>query len=331
MNRPLSRRAAIVAAAVSGATILAVLGVVALSPSRSTPVTSMEGTTNSGDQISLDQTSLVIDGAVIPERQLREVARVLGSGETTEERRRSAIQRLVEFKAVERLAAENGLAAELDYPAFLRRWQAENERRRLAVAQGQVIYGPVQYSEFEYFQYLHSNLLIRLKDHFAKKVRMSPAQLRATYAAQRESFARDPVVTVQVMELAHSQAGDGTPPAVAEAQRRLAAGEEFERVASDVGATLTERTFDESSKRGDLRLQPALRTAALRLRAGEVSAVVEGPGALYLLRCRERTEGGYVPFDVASTAIRRSVADARFAELLRTRVQEAQVEVLPMT
>lgn len=52
------------------------------------------------------------------------------------------------------LAAQHRLIADASYSTFLAAFGAENDRRRAAAANHQVVYGPVQYSEANYLDYL---------------------------------------------------------------------------------------------------------------------------------------------------------------------------------
>ncbi|MFF7640905.1 hypothetical protein [Streptomyces canus] len=80
--------------------------------------------------------------------------------------------------------------ADAGYDAFLRNWQTENARRRTAVAAHQVIYGPVQYSESNYFTYVLSNLAADLRDRLTKtRIITTPdSALRSYFTAHRGDF-----------------------------------------------------------------------------------------------------------------------------------------------
>ncbi|MFG2131829.1 hypothetical protein ACGFNV_28975 [Streptomyces sp. NPDC048751] len=88
------------------------------------------------------------------------------------------------------LAHRQGLVADSGYDAFLRNWQAENARRRTAVATRQVIYGPVQYTESNYFTYVLSNLAAALRDRLTdtRAITTSNSALRSYFTAHRGDF-----------------------------------------------------------------------------------------------------------------------------------------------
>ncbi|MEU1481073.1 hypothetical protein [Streptomyces sp. NPDC005760] len=88
------------------------------------------------------------------------------------------------------LAHRQGLLADSGYDAFLRNWQAENARRRTAVTTHQVIYGPVQYTESNYFTYVLNNLGAALRDRLTdtRAITTPDSALRSYFSAHRGDF-----------------------------------------------------------------------------------------------------------------------------------------------
>ncbi|MET9793326.1 hypothetical protein [Streptomyces canus] len=88
------------------------------------------------------------------------------------------------------LAHRQGLLADSGYDAFLRNWQTENTRRRKAVTAHQVIYGPLQYTESNYFTYVLSNLAAALRDRLTdtRAITTPDSALRSYFTAHRGDF-----------------------------------------------------------------------------------------------------------------------------------------------
>ncbi|MET7690529.1 hypothetical protein ABZT06_21560 [Streptomyces sp. NPDC005483] len=88
------------------------------------------------------------------------------------------------------LAHRQGLLADSGYDAFLHNWQAENARRRTAVATHQVIYGPVQYTESNYFTYVLNNLAAALRDRLTdtRAITTPDSALGSYFSAHRGDF-----------------------------------------------------------------------------------------------------------------------------------------------
>jgi len=88
------------------------------------------------------------------------------------------------------LAHRHGLVADSGYDAFVHNWETENARRRNAVAAHQVIYGPVQYTESNYFTYVLNNLAAALRERLTEtRVITTPdSALRFYFTAHRDDF-----------------------------------------------------------------------------------------------------------------------------------------------
>jgi hypothetical protein len=76
------------------------------------------------------------------------------------------------------------------YAAFLLAWTAENARRLQAVSEHQPIYGPVQYTEANYFTYLFDELTTNLQAALvkAKVITVTSAELHQFYLAHPGDF-----------------------------------------------------------------------------------------------------------------------------------------------
>jgi hypothetical protein len=83
------------------------------------------------------------------------------------------------------LAHRQGVLADSGYDAFLHNWQTENARRRTAVAAHQVIYGPVQYTESNYFTYVLNNLAAALRERLTdtRAITTPDSALRSQFTA----------------------------------------------------------------------------------------------------------------------------------------------------
>ncbi|MEU1191263.1 hypothetical protein [Streptomyces sp. NPDC005859] len=88
------------------------------------------------------------------------------------------------------LAHRHGLLGDPSYEAFLRDWAAENARRQKAVAAHQVIYGPVQYTESNYFAYVLNDLDFELAKKLSdtEVIKTPETALRAYYQAHRSDL-----------------------------------------------------------------------------------------------------------------------------------------------
>ena len=80
-----------------------------------------------------------------------------------------AIQDIIDVRIQLDLARDEGLISDTSFSAVMQLRKEENDRRAKAIQSGRVLYGPREYSEAVFFDYLISNLVIRLKERLIEK------------------------------------------------------------------------------------------------------------------------------------------------------------------
>ena len=105
----------------------------------------------------------------------------------------SARTDVVQLQAQLDVIREAGIAGPTSYDEIVRAWQVENHRRAAAVLQGTPIYGPKQYSEPDYLDYLLGNLGQEAQRALttAGKIDESDAGAMRYFNAHRADFSGD--------------------------------------------------------------------------------------------------------------------------------------------
>ena len=90
----------------------------------------------------------------------------------------------------QQLAQQYGLLPDPSYGAFVQAWLQENARRQQALANHQVIYGPTQYTEANYFNYVFGQTIYDLKQLLAQRgiIDTSDQVLYPYYLAHQAEF-----------------------------------------------------------------------------------------------------------------------------------------------
>lgn len=105
-----------------------------------------------------------------------------------------ALQTCRHEKAIEEAARAVGVVTDISYGAFLRHWHAWNAGRQKARDRGDVVYGPIRYSEedfrFKELDDLESAATMRLK----AAGRLDKQSARQTFAARVAKLERTPMV-----------------------------------------------------------------------------------------------------------------------------------------
>lgn len=83
--------------------------------------------------------------------------------------RKKAFDECIRIKVQQIWAKDQGLIKDISYRTFLKDLKTENRRRTKALKNNEIIYGPEQYGEVEYFSYRFINLVIKLKEKLSEK------------------------------------------------------------------------------------------------------------------------------------------------------------------
>lgn len=235
------------------------------------------------------------------------------------------------------LARKHGVLSDISYSAFLQALERENERRRRALAVGEPIYGPQQYREDEYFDYLFANMVIELKRRLsAGEFATSDDVLRQQYEQSKQTLYHrgDRVVvwaiSVRFASGSHDNLSREAARAIVEALRaKLTPDATLHSIKAACGtaASVEEMAFDDSSARADGMTRALARDEAMKLSPGEASPVFEERSALWAVQCVSREPLGYRPFEEVRDSVRSRYVDERYDALVNGLVPTAKVEI----
>ncbi|OUS76072.1 hypothetical protein B1748_14775 [Paenibacillus sp. MY03] len=257
--------------------------------------------------------------------------------------RMKALQSVVRTKQQMMMARSKGLIEDISYPAFLKNLTKENERRKEAVKKNEVIYGPLQYTEEAYFEYVTANLLIQLQSRLeGAEIPLTEPLLKQYYDTIKEKYYKgEDAVRVHKIRISY-MGQDGAInlkkkeqawELMREAQGKLEQGESFAVLAEQLNETKEERSsygeqvFDRSTAREDQMSGGVLRQEAMKLAAGGTSGIIETNNALYLLYCLNRLPAEAQPFDQVRQDVKNKYMSYRYTELIDKKTREASIEI----
>lgn len=122
----------------------------------------------------------------------------INGAESIEILRKKAIDSLAVIKVQEKLLTERNLWPYKDYQEFLTDLHNSNNNRRKLSANGQVIYGPVEYNEQTFFDYRFSNALIQLKQKLVaeKLITITDDNLQTKFKKLQETVYKEEKYTL---------------------------------------------------------------------------------------------------------------------------------------
>jgi hypothetical protein len=243
--------------------------------------------------------------------------------------KKQAMDALVQYKVERGLAYEEKLIQSLDYDSFLSEWQQENKRRKGIVAKGGVIYGPVEFSVEQYVQYKQSNLMIDLKEAWAKSQRIQEELLLSEYERTKEErYRRSDQFQIEVVTLPYNR--NNRESLLRDMKNRM---EEWKREKGSIqklpmpnGALYEQYTYT----RGEDSVEashPVVWEAIQGLRSGESSEIMDERSAWVWFHVSDRQPGGYEEFDKVKEAVRNYYIEEQFQRMIGEKVRLAEVKI----
>ena len=251
---------------------------------------------------------------------------------------KAALDESINIKVRQMVAREQGVLGDISYHGFLKQLEQENERRAKAAANGEVIYGPIQYNEGAYFAYIMTNAATTVKQKLEKQLQPDEVTLKSFYDQNKQDlYAHPGEVEVRIISISYLDSTQHIDPdkqeqahkKLKEAETRLAAGVPFEEAAkiySDPG-TEQELLIHLGNVRQNSR-SPVAR-AAEHMKPGETSGIIDENGRLHLLYCIAKTEPGtaYQGYDEIEEQVRKDFIDNKYEEMIRHKLSKAVIEV----
>ncbi|MCA0757686.1 peptidyl-prolyl cis-trans isomerase [Paenibacillus sp. N4] len=250
---------------------------------------------------------------------------------------KKALEDSVKIKIRQRIAQEQGVLQNISYEGFIRQLNEENKRRQRAIRNREVIYGPRQYEENAYFEYVLSNTTRSVKNQLMKEEWKPDGQkLKRFYDLQKNQlYMSHGSVKVKLLTLSFLNSNQTVDEALKEDAKKqmekalsiAASGTDFEDIvkALDLDVQMMEKIFNSSNVRNNSRSPVA--QAAEKLSMDEISGIIEENGRFYLIKGIEnQKEGsGFLDFDSIKDQVLKDYADYNYEEYVNKRVSEAQI------
>lgn len=243
------------------------------------------------------------------------------------------VEALKRYRALYGIAQERGYVEDISYEALLKRVEAENEDRAEKIANGEPVYGLSSFTVDLFLEYEADAIRTRYCDDPASPgMEIPEAELQAEYEAGRETlFHRDDTLELTYLKIEYERLG-------LSAEDKNACLNDLEKLAgapgnlSEQAAAMPElapyveqRTVTYADYRTASYEISDILSLADPLAAGERTAALDENGALYLVECTARADGGCVPYEEARDYLLKTMREAAFDELVAQRAEAAEV------
>lgn len=253
---------------------------------------------------------------------------------------KKALEDTVKLKIRQLIAKELGLLSDISYKGFIEQLDEENNRRQRAIRNHEIIYGPRQYEEKAYFEYVLSNTTRLVKNQLMKDAwKPDDQNLKRFYDLQKNQlYTSQGSVKVKLLSISFLDSNQTVDEELKkDAMKKMGnalamavSGIDFDDIAKsfDEDLLMMEKVFNSSNIRSNSRSPVAL--AAEGLMFDQISDIIEENGRFYLIKCIEnQKEGsGFLDFDSNKGQVLEDYANYKYEELVKKRVSEAQIELI---
>ncbi len=244
--------------------------------------------------------------------------------------RRLALEQCVRVKVQQVIAMQKGTVSDISYSSFLVKLKKDNIARKKAVENNEIIYGPVQYGEDQYFNHLLRLMVIKLKEKLAEdELAVTEDEIKRYYEDKKEIlYKNDDLIEIQVYSIDHKgekkMPGNKSLSILEDVKARIMKGggsDEFKNVCRD------ELTFSEETARADEIANYELKEKALELEQGGISKIFDSGQGYYFIKCVKRIKNRYKPYSLVRDVVRQNLVDEKYKKFLEELIKKATVNI----
>jgi hypothetical protein len=254
--------------------------------------------------------------------------------------RSNTVARVVREKVEQILFQELGLVEDISYGAFLAKLDKINQEREQAARERRVVYGPVRYTQLQFYQHWKATLRVQARDRLAER-RWPPKEedLRKYYDDKRALFRASPSYTLEVVDVQArrqptAEKGGALVRAAADQIRsRLQAGGSLTNLLStplqDEAVKASGQQFEDmnADRLGELFPDDQQLKAVLALGPGETNLLPGSEGQVRVVRCVKKTPESYRSYQAAQPQVRDRWLAQRYDRHIEQLVAEARISV----
>lgn len=246
---------------------------------------------------------------------------------------------MIRVKLEQLLFRDKNIVEDISYKSFINSFIKENERRKEAVDKGEIIYGPKQFHEDDYFSYLHSKRVLVLKEILAvDDFAINDEKLNTFYDNNKEiypDYKKQDYIEARLIKISPKN-GESEKLTISDIEGLIHTYDDIfdnqmalQKMIEEKSymMDIIDRVFDESTARNDIRNESSIYDSVSKLEIGEISDVIEYNQAFYIIKCIDRKEGDYYSFEEKKDYIRTRYIDERYEELIQKLMNESEVKI----
>ncbi len=242
------------------------------------------------------------------------------------------LEKLIHIKTIQKLAIELGLLKNYSFNEFTKQWKEENYKRRLKYQEGEIVYGPFQFSVEDYYDYLFSNLVIKVQNKLNEtKFVPNQKELRSFYDQIKEKqFVYVPEIEVEYISFPYYDSISKSKwlKELLIIEKEIENGKEFKSYLNKFPSAYYKRTTfsDTIPIIGEDNPDREIKSFAVKLKQDELK-IFDGKenSVLYLLRCIKKSPEKIYPFEKVKKDVLWIYQNVRFKEFIDKLEDEAEI------
>lgn len=243
----------------------------------------------------------------------------------------TALKELARDKMIQIWAKELGVVDKIDYGSFRKYFEEENLRRRNAIRAGEVIYGPEQYGEADYYSYWMDQLLLRSQEILRNTVWQASEQDLKDYYEQNKDQRFRTVESIKIEWIAVEEKDfldrEELLKKAAEECQGASNQEDLEAIRLKYPDILfTSREIGGKNAKSQAINETELYDSVLALAQGQCSEWIVNGDEIGLAVCLERSGPAYIYFDECRDSVLRAWTEDKYEAALQERIDSVQVE-----
>ncbi|UXP33874.1 hypothetical protein N6H18_07940 [Reichenbachiella agarivorans] len=242
------------------------------------------------------------------------------------------LSQLVDIKLKQQLATQMGLIVEFTFDSLQGWWVQDNKDRKLKKSQGGVVYGPVERTFADFYDYFYDRLFIKLQEEVNQNLlSASTSQLEAYYELNKERwFQYSPDAEVEYIEFQYDGSSDRDQVAhlVELTYDKLSKGMEMSTLLSAFPQySYRHQTYVKTDDvLGEEDVEGQLIAWALELDVDELK-IFNGRSSMYIMHCIKKSPKQTYSYDEIKRDVQWYYQKYRYQELLDTLKQNAKINV----
>jgi hypothetical protein len=250
------------------------------------------------------------------------------------------VDRLVREKVEQILFQELGLVRDIDYAAFKQQLQTLNREREEAAKEGKSVYGPIRYTQLQFYGHWKATLRARATEKLVQKQLLPTEEsLRRFYEDNRSLFRAPPSCTLEIaavqaeLKPAAGEAAGTVQSTARKILSQLEAGKALpdllkdQNQSDDVKVSWERREEINADRIGELFPNEQQSKAVLALAPGEATLLTDSDARARVVRCLGKVQGQDRPYEAVQQQVKDRWLGQQYDRRIKDLASQAQIQI----